>query len=299
MSTTVLTPRVVVVTRPSDYESLLARHATRGQALFFLETRGGSLEEVEARHRALESARAAVAGAIPVDWRRTAVDRADLDRFLFTPEDLVVVIGQDGLVPNVAKYLSGQPVIGLDPEPGRNAGVLVRHSPDAAADLLADLAADRGRLEERTMVEARLAAGDRMFALNEIFLGHRSHQSARYRIEVGGREERQSSSGLIVASGTGATGWASSIHRERAASFGLPAPQAAELAWFVREAWPSIATGVDLTAGLLQPGDCLRIVSEMEDGVVFGDGIEADRLNVPWGQPVEVRRADEVLRLVV
>jgi len=294
----VLTPRVVVVTRPSDYESLLARHATRGQARFFLETRGGSIEEVEERHRALQAARDRVAAAIPVDWRRAAVGRADLDRFLFGPEDLVVVLGQDGLVPNVAKYLQGQAVIGLNPEPERNAGVLVRHSPEEIDDLLADCAAGRAQLEERAMVEARLEAGGRLVALNEVFLGHRTHQSARYRIEVGQRGERQSSSGLIVATGTGATGWASSIHRERATAFELPGPRACELAWFVREAWPSVSTGTDLTAGLLGPGASLRLVSEMEEGVVFGDGIEADCLSLPWGQPVEVRCAPEVLRLV-
>ncbi len=148
------------------------------------------------------------------------------------------------------------------------------------------------------MVGARLEAGDRLLALNEIFVGHRSHQSARYRLELGDEAERQSSSGLIISTGTGATGWASSIHRERHASFALPAPGDPDLAWFVREAWPSVATGTALTAGLLAPPTRLRVVSEMEDGVVFGDGIEDDRLALPWGQPVEVGRAREVLRLV-
>jgi len=60
-----------------------------------------------------------VLGAIPSDWRRARVDRADLDRFLFEPEDVVVAVGQDGLVANVAKYLTGQPVIGCNPDPKR------------------------------------------------------------------------------------------------------------------------------------------------------------------------------------
>ena len=298
MTVATLTPRVVLVTRPSEYEGLLARHATPGQARFFLETRGGSLDEVQRRHRALERARAAVGAAIPVDWRRGAVLRDDLDRFLFQPEDFVVVLGQDGLVANVAKYLDGQPVLGLDPEPERNAGVLVRHAPDAAADLLADLAAERATLEERTMVAAELAGGERLIALNEVFVGHRSHQSARYRLEVGRARERQSSSGIIVSTGTGSTGWASSIARERARCVELPAGCEHDLSWFVREAWESASTGTGLTAGRLGADQHLRVVSEMEEGVAFGDGIEADCLPLPWGQPVEVRRAREVLRLV-
>ena len=294
----VAAPRVVVVTRGTEYQGLLARHATREQARFFLEARGESIAAVEARHAAFQAAAQRVSSAIPVDWRRAAVDRDDLSRFLFEPRDLVVVLGQDGLVANVAKYLDGQPVLGLDPEPDRNAGVLVRHEPRAVADLLADLAADRAPLEERTMVEARLDAGPSLMALNELFIGQPSHQSSRYRIRVDGREERQSSSGLIVATGTGATGWAASIHRERSPDFELPHACADDLAWFVREAWPSAATGTSLTAGCLAPGDELRVVSEMEQGVVFGDGIEADRLPLGWGQPVTVRKAERVLRLV-
>lgn len=291
-------PRVVLVTRSSEYQGLLARHATREQARFFLTSRGQSLDEVEARHRVLEDAIQAVSSAIPTDWRRAAVERSDLARFLFAPDDLVVVLGQDGLVANVAKYLCDQPVLGLDPEPGRNAGVLVRHPPAASADLLADLASERAPLEERSMVEARLAGGSSLVALNEVFVGHASHQSARYRLRTLEGEERQSSSGLIVATGTGSTGWAASIHRERQAPFALPATGDPDLAWFVREAWPSVATGTSCTAGLLRPGERLELVSEMEQGVVFGDGIEADRLSVGWGQPVTIQRSERSLRLV-
>ena len=59
-------------------------------------------------------------------------------------------------------------------------------------------------IERRTMAEARREDGQRMLALNEIFVGHASHQSARYRLSMAdGQQERQSSSGLIVAVPTG------------------------------------------------------------------------------------------------
>ena len=86
------------------------------------------------RHHRTRRALAEVAAAVPLQWRQARVERADLDRFLFAPEDVVVVVGQDGLVANAAKYLAGQPVVGIDTDPGRNPGVLVRHRPaDAAA----------------------------------------------------------------------------------------------------------------------------------------------------------------------
>ncbi|MEA2135656.1 MAG: hypothetical protein QOC68_3565 [Solirubrobacteraceae bacterium] len=288
-------PRAVLVERPTEYAELLARHGTREQARFFLHARDRTLEEVEGRHRAMAAARASVLAAIPSDWRRAAVARPELDRFLFEPGDVVVVLGQDGLVANVAKYLDGQPVIGLNLEPG----VLVPHLPGAAGDLLADVAAGRAAVEHRTMAAARLDDGQELLALNEVFVGHVSHQSARYALRVGERAERQSSSGLIVATGTGATGWAASIHRERRSGLRLPAPEEPVLSFFVREPWPSPGTGTELSEGLLGAGAALELQCEMNaGGVVFGDGIEADHLTLDWGQRVEVRVADSELQLV-
>ena len=294
-----MNPRCVLVQRPTEYDELLARHGTREQLRFFLQERGRTLEELGERHERHAAALRGVLGAIPHDWRRATVGRAELDRFLFAADDVVVVLGQDGLVANAAKYLAGQPVIGLNPEPERWPGVLVPHPPAAAADLLHDVAAGRASVEARTMVEARLDDGQRLLALNEVFLGHVSHQSARYALEVGGDRERQSSSGVIVATGTGATGWAASIARERRSQLALPRPADPALAFFVREAWPSAATGTGLTEGLLGDGTTLRLQSEMgEGGVVFGDGIEADRLPLDWGRRVVVGAASERLNLV-
>ena len=289
-----LLPRCVLVERPTEFRELLARHGTREQARFFLGQRGWAIADVEERHLKYEETRARVIGAIPPAWRTAVVERGDLDRFLFAADDIVVVLGQDGLVANVAKYLDGQPVIGLNPEPDRFPGVLVRQRPEVMADLCADLVAGRAGVEQRTMVRAALDDGQELRALNEVFVGHRSHQSARYVLDVGGVNEHQSSSGLIVATGSGATGWAKSINHGRLA---LPAPASPELAWFVREAWESPATGASLTAGLLAPDGVLRVTSEI-DGVVFGDGIEDDRLEAGWGQRVEISAARERLALV-
>jgi hypothetical protein len=66
----------------------------------------------------------------------------------------------------------------------------------------------------------------------------------------------------------------------------------------VREAWPSPATGTDVVEGELGPDESLRLVAETDGLVVFGDGIEADRLIVAWGQAIEVRLARRSLRLV-
>ena len=293
------TPRVVVAHRASEYTELIARHGTRGQVGFVLETRGRALAEVDAGHEALEVALATVGAAIPADWRRASVERAELARFVFEPGDVVVAVGPDGLVANVAKYLRGQPVIGVDPRAGVNAGVLVTHAASAVAGLLPLVAKGAARTLDRTMVEAVADDGQRLLALNEVFVGQAGHQSARYSLTVGGRAERQSSSGVIVGTGTGSTGWCASLQRVQAPDLSLPEPTSPRLSWFVREPWPSPSTGADLVAGAMAAGEELAIDVESEGLVVFGDGMEEDRLTLGWGQRVVVRRAPEVLRTVV
>ena len=292
-------PRCVLIERPTEYQEILARHGTRDQAAFFLAQRGGSIEELEDRHRRHRDHHARVMRAMPAEWRRAGISRADLDRFLFEPDDIIVVLGQDGLVANVAKYLSGQPVVGLNPHPNRYPGVLVNHAPDAAGDLLRDIAHGTAVFQHLTMVQARLDDGQTLVALNEIFVGHAGHQSARYRITLGERTERQSSSGVVVSTGTGSTGWAASLHHERHSRLVLPRPEEQRLAFFVREPWPSPATHTTLTEGELDRATTLRITSELPDnGVLFGDGIEADRLHLDWGQRVQIAVADQHLQLV-
>ena len=292
-----LTPRIVVVHRRTELDDAIARHGTPGQAAFFLTSRGRSIDELAHRHALDQGALTAVTAAIPSDWRRGRIERKDLSRFLFEADDVVVVVGQDGLVANVAKYLDGQPVLGLNPAPDLYDGVLVRISlPDLAALLPASIAG-AAPAERRTMVEARLDTGERLLALNEVFVGHHSHQSARYRIATPDGAEIQSSSGLIVASGTGATGWARSIMGATHEVVTL-APEEAAVAYFVREPFPSLATGTTLRAGRLERVP-LEVTSRMNDGgVIFADGIEQDFLAFDWGRSVKLGPALQTLFLV-
>lgn len=280
-------------------QMLLNRHATLGQVRFFLENRGQSLEGIQRQHNEFESALHKVERAIPSTWRRSRVERSELDRYLFEPDDIVVAVGQDGLVANVAKYLQGQPVIGINPSPLLYPGILALHQAERIEELFAIVLGNGSSIEERTMVEARLDDGQHLLALNEIFIGHRSHQSARYRISWHEIEERQSSSGLIVSTGTGSTGWALSIHKERQSRVAILTPNDSALAFFVREAWPSITTGTSITEGFILPRECLEVVSEMESGgVLFGDGIESDSVELLWGQRVIITAAERSLRIV-
>jgi NAD kinase len=292
-----------VVTRKTGYEELLVRMATAGQAEFYLKARGQSLSKMRAFRDHFEEALDTVRAHIPEEFRRAHVAREDLEQFLFAEDDIVVVVGQDGLVPNTAKYLSGQPVIGVNPDPATYDGVLCRHKAADVGRLIAWAATGRGEgvmAETRVLLKAERENGESLLGLNEVFVGHRSHQSAKYTIRWEKKAERQSSSGVICATGTGCTGWARSIVQQRGLREPLPGPTDERLAWFVREPFPSVSTGTALDHGFLSRGAQLEIVSEMgEGGVIFADGIESDRMEFVTGARVTIGVSEKTLNLVV
>ena len=293
-----LPPRVVLVSRPSEYSSLLRAHATRGQAEFFLHSRGQSLDQIEARAQLQDKAIQAAKDSIPAEWSFAHVMRDDLNRFLFSPDDIVVAIGQDGLVANLAKYLDGQPVIGISPDPARTEGVLTPYDASVLGNLLPAVAHRDVDFLARSMVRARLDSGPDLMALNELFIGHRSHQSARYVIHHGKASEAQSSSGVIVATGTGLTGWAKSIMTATKRNFSF-APDEPRAAYFAREPWPSRISGAKISAGEIGRKSRFHLTSQMnEGGVIFADGIEQDFLAFNWGSEVQIGIAEKQLNMV-
>lgn len=295
--------RVVLLHRMSLYDALLARHATHGQVVFFLKQRGLSVDALYQDHLAQQACMREVNQQIPGTWRYANVERSQLDRFDFLPEDLVVVIGQDGLVPNVSKYLTGQQVIGFDPaciRPGLSQQLMVNHHHTQASQLFKQFEHAELAIQRRTMLEAQLDDSQCMTALNEIFIGHMSHQSAKYDISYRQQREHQSSSGIIVASGTGSSGWMSSLNSLSSNPLTLPHPEEDFISFRVREPWLSGHTATGINAGTIRYGEQLEVVSKMEtQGVIFGDGIEQDFLTFDWGQQVSLRAAPQSLNICI
>jgi len=109
------------------------------------------------------------------------------------------------------KYLDGQPLVGVNPDPARGDGVLLPFAPRDVARLLPGVLGGQCASRAVGMAEARLGNGQSLLAVNDLFIGPKSHTSARYEIEVGERREVQSSSGVIVSTGMGSTGWMRSV----------------------------------------------------------------------------------------
>jgi len=230
--------------------------------------------------------------------------------YLFTKNDVVVTLGQDGLVANTAKYVGGQPIVAVNPDPERIDGILLPFSLDQLPAHLAGAISGRARIRSITLAEARLDDKQRLLAFNDLFVGAQSHVSARYRVGYADSTESQSSSGIIISTGAGSTGWLSSIFNQTSGvlSFlgGAPvAPvrldwEAEKLLFVVREPFASRHSKAGIVAGTLTPGQPLRIESQMPTGgVIFSDGVEADRLEFNSGAIATIGIAPEKANLVV
>jgi NAD kinase len=304
--------KVVLVVRKTRLAELIERFNTHAQARFYLTQAGLDFADYQREDDAYRRSLDVVRSAMPEGVKVQQLDRALVPTYLFAKTDVVVTLGQDGVVANTAKYVGAQPLIGVNPDPERFDGVLLPFSPATFSLALSRVMEARATVRQVTLAEARLSDGQRLLAFNDLFLGAASHVSARYRLDSGAGLgfESQSSSGVIVSTGAGSTGWLSSIFTMagQVASLtggkgGAPITMAWEdeqLVWVVREPYVSRHSSARQTAGVLAVGKSLKLESLMPSGgVVFSDGMEADSLAFNSGVTVEVRPASQRAQLVV
>jgi NAD kinase len=315
--------KIVLVVRRTRLDDLIARFNTEDQARFYVEHLGADFSDYQLEDRQYKTAVREAEDALARVGRVQRLDRAFIPNFLFGPQDTVVALGQDGLVANVLKYLDRQPLIGVNPDPKRWEGVLLPFTVGDLETVTAAVLAGGRKVRQVTMAKAALNTGEILYGVNDLFIGPRSHTSARYLLEIGGLSERHSSSGIIVSTGLGSTGWLRSIvtgaegissslagrppkktsqkgqakREERETSFNWDADH---LVFSVREPWPSTTSEASLVFGKISHNRPLTLLSQMpENGVIFSDGMETDFLRFNAGTRATITVAEKKGHLVI
>lgn len=278
--------KVVIVVRKTRLQELKEKYCTVGQAKFYLEHLGESFEGYLDEHNRFQQTLDKIQSTLAQQARVMVLERSFLPSFQFARDDIVVVLGQDGLVANVMKYLNGQPIIGINPLPDLFDGVLLPFLPEDAVDVVNQLIVSAVKISSVSLAEVNTNLGQRLLAVNDLFIGPKSHTSARYKLAIGEHVEEQSSSGVIVSTGLGSTGWFKSILAGASGIAGQPVRKGLEkgFAWnshflyySVREPFPSHVTQCEFTFGKITSQQRLTLTSKMaENGVIFSDGIESD-----------------------
>lgn len=315
--------KIIVITRRTALEELIERFNTRDQARFYIEHSGESFDDYQSAHNTYHNALSQLKEAIPPGARSQFVDRAFLPNFSFGAEDLVVTLGPDGLVVNTAKYLGEQPLLAFNPDRARIDGVLLPFDISQARVALPQAARGRFTARRISMAQASLNDGQSLLAVNDLFIGQAGHASARYVLRWREQSEGQSSSGVIVSTGAGSTGWLRSIvagatriaqavgevevrvddtgriavNRASDPSFEWDAQH---LVWSVREPFESRTSSARLVFGRIEEGEHLEIASRMpQNGVIFSDGIEEDFLEFNSGAIARIELAPRKVNLIV
>lgn len=302
-------PRFVLVYRKTRLVELVERFNTVQQTRFYLEQSGADFEDYQREDEHYRKELEVTRSTLDPIGRLQLLERSLLPSYRFNSDDIVVVIGQDGLVANTLKYLKGNPVIALNPDTQRWDGVLLPFVPKDLSFVLHDVLASRRSTKSITLAEAETNDGQTMLAVNDLFIGPKSHTSARYTLSYRDQSEVQSSSGLIVSTGLGSTGWFQSILAMAKGISGVSASpyercgfawDAPMLQFSVREPFPSKQTETTLVTGAIGAEDRFTIESHMpENGVIFSDGVESDFMGFNSGTKVNIRISDIKGKLVI
>ncbi len=305
--------KAVIVTRKTELEELVARFNTVPQAQFYLEHAGQDFPPIAASHERYQTTLAGIRQTIPKGLKSQVIDRSFLPQFQFGEADLVITIGPDGLVVNAAKYLDGQPILPVNPDPTQIDGVLLPFTARQFGGALERTLSQAHTIQAVTLAQAQLNDGQTLLGFNDLFIGTRSHVSARYEIAQGDRHEHHSSSGIIVSTGAGSTGWLQSVYAGAAAvvealgGHAVPPANQGRLPWdteqliyTVREPFPSKVTQTGMAFGTIRESEPLVLTSHMADnGVIFSDGMEVDYLPFNAGSRATIGIAPRQARLVV
>ncbi|HMB23414.1 MAG: hypothetical protein ACM33V_00665 [Chloroflexota bacterium] len=310
--------KLILVTRKTRLEGLVERFNTLAQAKFYIEHSGGNFSLYEEEHARYMQALGMLRASLQRLAKLQEIERSFLPNFIFTPSDLIVTIGIDGLVVNTAKYLNGQPVIAVNPDPEHIDGVLLPFDIRSAVPAVQNTLKGHMQIRQISMAETTLNDGQSLLAFNDFFVGAKSHISARYAIRFGEQEEHHSSSGIIISTGIGSTGWLSSLFNMANGMYEIFAPSGHEnpelqalpplrmkwesdrLVFVVREPFASKTSGAELVGGLVTPEFPLVVESEMaEGGVIFSDGVEADFLPFNSGTIATISLAKRKTQLVI
>lgn len=295
----------IIVKNKTRLETLIERFNTKAQAKFYIESLGGAFEDYELEHDHFQQMLSLVQRELSTIIKNKLIDRSFLPSFLFNQKQLIIVIGQDGLVANTAKYVNQLPIIAINPDPQRYDGILLSFNVHNFLSAVEKVLNNHHQIKTTHFAEAKLNDGQRLLAFNDLFIGVASHTSARYKITFSNQSEIQSSSGIIVSTKAGSTGWLSSIFNMANALIKTKrqistAFKDNELMFVVREPFKSKTSQTQLVNGILNENNQLSIESLMPiNGIIFSDGIESDFLKFNAGSIATIGIAKETAQLVI
>lgn len=219
--------------------------------------------------------------------------RNEVQSFVFRDDDMVVILGDDGAFVNTAKLLQNQRVITIATST-KCCSRLMKFTAETFEKSAVNLFAGKSAVVGVSLTRAQTSLGHTLEAVNDLFVGRADLRSSRYAVLVGSNFVEQVSSGVIVSTGTGSTGWEKSAcaldseYRER----DLDDPTVTVV---TRE----LCQGESL--GVMRRIKKVTFRSNDNDTRIIGDGVlvDASMLLLPAGATVTITSNVRAVRLCI
>ncbi len=219
------------------------------------------------------------------------VSRDDLSAKALEGASCVISLGGDNHFIFVSHFLDATPIIGVNADRIRSHGGLLSLDERNVESVLRRIGDGQGRLDLWPRIDAFVDGKPVGRATSEILAGERGRKDmSRHALSLnGGKEEEQKSSGLLVCTAAGSTGWFS--------AYAKPFPRGrAEARWVLTEPFPRDRK-YKLRTGAFKAGGRLGVRSLNDsEGLVSVDCLRDAPF--PFGSVAEFRLSEEPLRVL-
>ncbi|MBN2492710.1 MAG: NAD(+)/NADH kinase [Planctomycetes bacterium] len=238
--------KILVVYKRSAFE--LYSESPDPTVRAFLEKGGAEVERMERSHHIQKDAHARVLAALArTDFEVTAVSRGEFRSA--EGADLVVTVGGDGTFLRASHGVRDQPVVGVNTDPDASVGFFCTATAVNIASVLDHLEGlPRTTLHRLEVSIDGTSVG--ALALNDVLYAHSNPAAVtRYRVAVNGTDRYRRSSGFLVATAAGSTGW---MYQEGGRVMPIADPRIQYVSRSVRGERPRFAKRIVLTSLTLE-----------------------------------------------
>ena len=291
---------IVVVEKKSLWELDRERYSHDDLALKqFYQEQGVSADKIYQSHLAQKEARAEIRRIFP---EAICVGRDRVAEALQNTPALIVSLGGD----NHAQWVShlicdSTPFIGVNSDPQNSVGALLQADVQQLTQLRANLIDGRYRFLPYSRIKVVLNGEMLPLALSEVFVGDKYRMNiSRYYSEtprdVGGALERKDS-GLLLATGSGSTGWFRSSVRSHFHFSPEFEPTTAGAAYHATESFS--LSNESIGSGVIKLDQEIRITSRFNrSGVISIDSDQEALVAFPRGAVAVLTIAPEPLWVI-
>lgn len=228
----------------------------------------------------------------------TIIPWGELRKKALLPYSLVIAFGGDNHFLHVGHFLNETPILGINSDPIRSDGALVGFTFDSFEELMRRM--HSAKIEQWTRLEVTINDKRiRTLGLSEIYAGEQKRMDmSDYLLEINGITDRHTDSGLLVATGSGSTGWHNGASRFLYPN-GIFFPRTQRLAIFLAtEPFPGRPNRNRIKSGYLTPDQELTIHSLNDHKGILG--IDANpEFSFNRGSVAKIRISDRPLNVVV